>query len=333
MSHNLASAPRQIHFPEEIDELRQSHTQLALQVALLRNEINSSRAIFHSERLAIFKHFQAADERAVARTVHFSRRRAKKVLLSTDAELGKNCFTLCASNSVVQVVLRSTPSECTLHEFQLWAMKLLKDLSVHCYAFPSEYHVKFPNINRCSRLDIVFDTYADLCQALEIDCATRESALYREKKNRRRNSISVRVLGVEKVISTNRRIFLARNPPSRASADRITTLYQASTSWFEDSWECGFSLRSDLASTIHSPSQMPDCVLSPEHSNLFSLSWERMDIGVDQGSSSEIIGGAVRSSFPAVVLRTRLLTSSTRAAFMLPVDGVSLRQRLATPQS
>ncbi len=115
-------------------------------------------------------------------------------------ELGKNCPSVCATNSIVPILLRSPPTDCTLYEFMVLSVKFLQDAAIQCYAHPSEYHLTFPNAARCKRLDIVFKTYADLCQALQIDASTREAGVYREKKNRRRNTISVQVLGVKRNI-------------------------------------------------------------------------------------------------------------------------------------
>ncbi len=336
MPPRIEPAPLHANVADDIQELRKSHSQLADQVGRLTNELRSSQKIFDSDRFAIFKHLQASDEKPLSRLIKFTRYRAKKALLGPGLEFGNQYTSLCASNSVVQIVLRSQASDCTMHEFQLFAMKLLTDRSIRCSAYPSEYHVKFPNFNRCARLEIVFGTFADMCEALEIDALTREAAIYREKKSRKSNTISVQVLGVENVMSTNRRIFLACNAPPQASEEQITTLFQSSTAWFDGGWECGFHLRSDVASGIYSSScspdrrgQSPEISASSKHPNLFSIAWERLE-STGEVSCPENVGGALRSYFPAVVLRTQLLTSSARAAFSTPIDGISLQQRLVT---
>lgn len=129
---------------DEIEQLRRSHAQLAKQVSAMTFELRNAKEVFNSERISIFNHFIAADNSAIYRTRLFSRLRAKNVLLATNAELGKCLPNLCASNSVVQNLLRSPPADCTLHDFQLFASRLLADATIRCRAYPSYYHIKFP---------------------------------------------------------------------------------------------------------------------------------------------------------------------------------------------
>ncbi len=268
------------------------------------------------------------------RTVQFTSLRARKILRGHGSELGKSVSSFYPSNSVVQTLLRSAASDCTLSEFQLFASHLSRNKSIQCHAFPSDYHVQFPSAKNLSHLHVVFQTYADMCQALRIDTATREAAVHRERKNRSRNTISAQVLGVELLTEKDRRIFLGCNAPSRSSSYRMTSLYQESRAWFEGSWECGFCVRSDSASELFQQENDAICDRhSPENSHMFSITWEQIDSSLENFASAENINGTLRSYFPAVVLRTQILTSTVRECFTAPHQGKSLKRLIAMPQN
>ncbi len=90
--------------------------------------------------------------------------------------------------------------------------------------------------------------------------------------------------------------FARCNAPPQLSTPQI----QPSTSWFEGSWECGFSVQSDCASTIYNLSRSQESrslplqsSLNPEDKYIMSISWERIDMGL--GSCAESTAGSIRS--------------------------------------
>ncbi len=318
----------QVNVGEEIVALQQSHAELARKFRLLQSELRNSERFRRNERIAIFNHFQDNDCRAVFRTKLFARLRAVKVLRSAGKELKRKVPALVAANSVVQTALKSPTSDCSLQEFQTLALHLLQDPKIRCVAVPSEYHVRFPHVRHCSKLGLAFETYADLCDALELDAETRESAIYRKRRNSSRSSRclrAVQVLGVHVQRNNSRSVLLGRSYLSESSEDTIPCLHQNTTAWTEGTWEKDFSFLRQSRNAIFGslPPSVAELHSAERERKSFALIWERIEFDGTSFPSLHCIPGSLRSCFPAVVIRTRILTESTRAIFD---SCVSLRQ-------
>ncbi len=346
---------------DELNDLRKSHTNIAHRLHRVEEDIRKSRRLLDAERTAIIAHLQFNDLCSIARTISFSRRRASKLLQNTSTELDRRVLNVTRADSVVPFVLRSLGSDCTLLDFQTLAVKFLSDPSTTCRALPSEYHIRFPNLRFCSRMSIVFETYADLCEALELDITTREAGVYREKGNASRQVRAIQVLGSHMQDSSTRSILLGRSVPTLPAEGTLPTLYQNSLVWSEDpgAWESEFVFRQQpvsdfcasnartaddatrcmanqsVPSTNESFYSIPRLKRARKRSNTprqFALLWERFENTDNCALTPNAVVGAVYSIFPAVVVRTSILLRSTSNIFKGRGIDVDLTALLTTPR-
>ncbi len=136
-------------------------------------------------RFSIFETESArkVDSTTVKRTIMFARLRAIAVLHSASPELVKRPSSLSSSNTVVQSMLRSCPTDCSLREFLLLALRIQRQQSLRSSNVPSDYSVLFPSAQNSCRLSICFEFYRDICEALQIDAHQSAVGVYREKRD------------------------------------------------------------------------------------------------------------------------------------------------------
>ncbi len=332
-----------------IADLQASHAALEAQVSQLQVAFNVL-----DQRLAAFSTtmLNQGDEACMKRTALFARMRALLVLLNGSKELTSRPRSISESNSVVQVVLKSSPTDCTLQEFQLLAKHIEQMPSVRSKNFPSDYSVKFPSPSSTTRLHICFETYKDVCAALSFDAHQTASYVYREKCDISRNLRAIQVLGVDMRINDDRKILLGRSFPSRMYMDPIPYLHQNRAVWREGSWEAGFKFCVEGLSVEEWPREMrraegrarnthnrrgsegrvrnmTDLNSAPLEPLQFSISWERASGISSDNSSTRTVPGHLRSCFPAVILRSRQLILSTRTLFETPYKSHSLSHIVA----
>ncbi len=162
---------------------------------------------------------------------------------------------------------------------------------------------------------MLFDSFAGLCDALDVPGNVRERAVYKEKTDAGRNIRCVQVVSVQVVGANDRKIFIGKSCDFRKiwPQNAVTVLRQSSMEWSEGTWENGFEFisenfteRQDLSGAAHSKSG-------------FVLTWEpSTDMYIPRDASPESIAGSLRVSFPAVVVRTRILTNSIHQIFFEP---------------
>ncbi len=354
MAQNQAGNRRRSeNVQEELEELRRSHAALACRVARLSDQMQAARTSFSFERISFFREKASFEARVLERALSFARAAFLRVILGGNADMNRSYPSLCAANSVKQVLLKSSPTDCTLLEFNLMVTEFLKRDNVKCDVFPSTYYALFMNSEHASHFEIAFETFFDLCEALKVDVVARESGLYREGCNRQRQVRAIQILGVDFVTETSRqrkerRILIGRSmPTSRAgsSSNLVPLLFQGTTAWSEGLPEDGFVFRQESLDSFvtnaslnsedrrHIPSRMSDVNMPDTKVRKFSLIWERMNQGAhEMGAESERVLGRLRCFIPAVILRSSKLTQTVQTIFSTRVNGRYLKQIVVSPQ-
>lgn len=315
----------------ELKALRDSHFALDQQLKELKEQTRGILGHLETERMDIFNHLRSEDDQCISRTIMFAQIRATKLLQGHGTEVGRKVEGVIQANSVVPVLLRSPSADCTLSDFQTLALHLLNAPAARCFAVPSEFHIKFPNLRNCSRLQVVFHNYADMCDAMQLDMSTREQAVYREKRNTAKHLQASQVIGSHVIRSSTRSIMIGCSHPTAQGTGSVPTLFQDSISWEDPTWECGLKFRNEPCSAF---SGLPQNASRVDHQQQFSLIWERLQDFGGHIRRSYSIPGSLRSVFPAVVLRTDILTMSARGIFqnhVSSVTGVALKTMVATP--
>ncbi len=327
----------------QISQLRESHASLLTQFNKLEKDVRSTRKIA-LETEAIVRGPSSFVERTIRRSILFANMTAQKALTSTHPEISRSYNILCPANSVRQIYLHSKPSDCTLSEFRIMASHFLNQEDIKCRIFPSAYSALFSSSSQDSCFQIVFESFCDLCQALQLSSNIRSAGVYKERKSTARDFRCVQIFGVDLVspdreipLSSSteevrrgpeRKILLARSmpPPGTLDLTHVHVLHQPCTTWMDNSWEEGFR---------HVQEELLDLSAFKSRSSFtksFRIQWERSrDSPFPTDSSAELIPGSLKSYFPAVVLRTRLLTRSVQNIFRTPGNGNSLRHNLCTP--
>lgn len=319
---------------EQINDIRRAQLSLSQRVTELREEFStSSRLLLSASHIASAAE-KMKNEGTLQRLLLFASPNPRKVLSRSYPDFSRSVPNPCPGNTVVQVVLRSKASDCTLHEFQVLLNACSDNSRIRCSVYPSEFHAKFPDPSSSARFDIGFDTYSGICEALGINARLREQGLYREKKNSARKLNSVQVAGVATNDTRTRRVLLGRSMPTRTVQSSAHTLFQASLAWNESTWETGFVHRfENLNLEISRPQQsrFSDINMPPPDSRVFRITWERNPGAFDSpGIQSDMVAGSLRSNFPAVIIRSRILTESARSILMSRIDGFLLKQIIAS---
>lgn len=290
------------------------------------------------------------ETKSFERTIMFARMNAKAMLISNSTELNRRYASICPSNAVRQILLKSKSSDCTLQEFQLVASKLQGNPAIACSIHPSEFYVQFPSSAQAARFEIFFDSFADFCAALRICVHDREAGVLRTKKTRGTRAKNVQVLGVEvlnnlETGTKERRVVLAQSIRTFAARAKIPVLLQRSTAWSDGSCKYGFSLSPESSSELNAHVQTAvqshnatdarstDLDKIPAERRFFALTWERSSGPISKSVTiyPEHVPGVLRSFLPAVVLRGNVLTSSTEDIFRTRLNGMLLKQVLVSP--
>lgn len=234
--------PRQEHYsPQDqicqIGDLQRSHLALSSRITDLATDV----ARFN-HRLSHFTEARhAVQHQSIQRTVLFARSRAVSALQAGSSEFLRRPTSLCQAETIVQVAIESKETDCTLQEFAALATVLSSHPSVHCTLYPSPYHVQFPSARHTSRLSILFNTYSDICNALQMDAYESEEPLYREKNTHGRELRAIQVLGVELKQIQMRRVLLGHSYPSFPTTAPAAVLHQQSPKWIDRAWDKGYS--------------------------------------------------------------------------------------------
>ncbi len=297
-----------------LSELQQSHASLSLRVADLAECLRSTQ-----EKLSVSTdQSRSALSASAERSLLFARLRAVTALRSASKELARRHSSLCAANTFVQTQITSKPSDCTMQEFTHLVTFLTTNQSISCSVSPSPYYALFPGITRTTRLDSTFPTYKDIRAALKIDVPMRESAVYQNRRAMNRDVRAIQVLSVEMSTSNHRRILLGGNFRAKERSDQA--------------WESAFAFKYEPVPSSKSASPIPATTgsrLTRTTTDLnstlfdlqFSMTWERIISTTDIGYTADMIPGKLYCTFPAIVLRSRLLTDSTSKIFCTRVNG------------
>ncbi len=163
--------------PHAIQDLQASLAALHRRVEQLSDEVATARSIADAARSSMRTSIHDFNAASVRSTRGFLRRVASKTLEAGSIELGRIPTSPCAADSVKQILLKSSSSDCTLRNFQLLAKYLTTISCLKFEVFPSDYHVAFPAVERAKRFEIVFRSYFDICKALCIDAQKAEEGL------------------------------------------------------------------------------------------------------------------------------------------------------------
>ncbi len=332
----------------DIYDLLQSHSMLYRRFEQMKEEVECMRraltSLGHCE-------VQSEPSRAYApyalrRITMFACRSAVQTLLGPNKELSEVPPHLCAATSVRQVMHKSKAVDSSLFEFRAFARACYLNSDIDCAFYPSDYHVLHLLAVRTNQLQIVFPSYADFCTALDIDVPTRQAGLLRKQTDRRKAVRAIQVVGFDVVkqgdTTPERRIFPAISVPSNleyASAHAHICLYQHNATWSDNSWESGFVRRMDAppadfvreVQRVSPPAAASEITIAGSDFPVFSVVWKKhVHIPFRNGASDEYCIGSLRLTIPAVIIRGRLLTTTTQDAFKTPVDGKLLSSMLVS---
>ncbi len=248
---NDSNLPSELHIAQneycmELQDLRESHSTLMAQVSALASEVRRTRKMA-LETDYIVRGPSSIKERTLRRNILFARIAAMKALGGANLELSRHYPLLCPGNSIRQIVLKSKSADCSLYDFRVIASHLSRDSNIQCEIKPSKFHALSCSTTNSDSFEIMFDTFADICEALRIPLDHRIQALYRKRKSHSGEIHCVQVLGIEtltdsKSLSSSvnedgqrdlpqRRILLARSIPSPRdqSTSQISVLHQHCT--------------------------------------------------------------------------------------------------------
>ncbi len=104
------------------------------------------------------------------------------------------------------------------------------------------------------------------------------------------------------------------------------------------SWDSAFTFQScNIEDSLNSlrerdtEQRSTDSKTIPIDGRIFSLRWERADgVPLTEKNPANVLG-LLRSYFPAVIVRTRLLTSSVKTIFCTRYDGRILKEIILAP--
>ncbi len=118
-----------------------------------------------------------------------------------------------------------------------------------------------------------------------------------------------------------RRILLAVGIPQHYTSKTCNCFVQVNTNWSDDSWEEGFQYETDdlqknapQALSV-SEERMSDCNRQCTEKRVFSVSWDRDSTASTgaQYAAADTILGHLRTSIPALVVRSGCLNLQTQA--------------------
>lgn len=143
-----------------------------------------------------------------------------------------------------------------------------------------------------------------------------------------------------------RRIILGRSDPAVFNNGQAHVLHQRTMSWNDSTCDVGFTHRqedlssiAELTTTAHPyvrecSRRTSDINRPPSQESVFRITWIR---NADSSSYAHVpaeeVSGSIRTFFPAVVFRPRLLTSSAQTIFSTPIRNQFLKQLLVSPAS
>ncbi len=304
----------------DIQELQRSHADMSVTLLRLAHRLDLMEGRMVDSRM---RNCDAKNSEAVQRCILFARHRALAILRSGGSEVKRRPSGVCAANSVVQIVLKSQVSDCTLRDFSLLVAHIRREPSISCRISPSDYHAIHPSPASTSRLEIHFDSYKDICEALQMKYPDRNAGVYKKAYDNSRALRAIQVLGVHILTEEDRTIVLGRS--MNAGNGQVAILHQNRPTWRENSWESDFTFRLTTLSNGSLPhtgtSPLPSSPIGTESNtvstrkNQFAIVWETLRRVSDPDQRPEEMLGILRSYFPAVVFRTRLLTKSVQTIF------------------
>ncbi len=284
------------------------------------------------------------------RLLLFATHNARKVLRAAHQFLPYAAKSLRPGNTFKQGMMRSKASDCTLADFRLLLRSLLRNSSIRCKAYPSEFYAMETDPGQCQSLEIVFEAYADICNALGISADVCQAGVYRELRQSRQVA-AVQVTGVIRLgegqgSERARLLLLGRSTPSMPNDDKVHVLYQNDTAWSENAWESELTYRtitlrniveSTTSPTPTSDDEKPrksDLNLPPVQRFCYRISWQRNpDAHRYPAVPANLVSGTIRSQFPVVILGTKILLDSVTKIFTSRKNGELLTDILVNENS
>ncbi len=347
-----AGKPTEADVMTEIRRMQAAHSVLARRMDTLAESLTSTSRLSMTLSASVVTANSTAAAKTKSTLLVFARRNATNALRDGHAEFSRNIplSELCPGNSATQVVLKSKSSDATLADFRVLTAALTRSTSFNCESFPSDFYVMSLNAGACERVDLLFESYFDICEALCIPPDVREAGVYKEKYNPARQLRSVQVMGVDALEhgsspSRARRILLGRSDPSAYSEGKVHVLYQRTMSWSDNSCDAGFEHREDELCNIAqtTTTSQPYARQSARRTSninrapgrtVFRLTWTRhKDSPCYAHVPAAEVSGSICSFFPAVVMSPRVLTTSAQTIFATPIRNQYLKQLLVSRET
>ncbi len=301
---------------EEFEAMKQSHAALLRRVDELEEKFSEISSSLLTEKAMNERRKNSETSRIVRRILLFATRSADKILSFGHPAFGHAPTALCPGNTMCQVVLRSAEAQCTLHDFRILTRFFLQLPSIDCRVIPSDFHVQEASPARLPEIDIRFPTFAALCEALDLKASLRVDGFYRQRRNWSREVRAAQVMGVIQSGASSegeafRKVMLGRSRTNSSPGEEVHFLLQRTGEWAEGSYVHGFSLESESNANFLEP-EGPSTEPYPLY---YRIKWERCPgVKVKDDSIDELVPGAIRSYFPAVILRSNILISTAAAA-------------------
>lgn len=316
----------------EVKQLQASHVALALKVAALEAKITCTHQLAQETDL-IVRGPSSLSERLLQRTLLFTNIAAVKALQACHTEICRNYSFVCAANSIRQISLRSKTSDCSLYDIRLLVSHFMRQEQLRCTIAPSAFYALLSSSSHPRNIEITFETFADVCDALQISADDREAGVYRERKvncNSGRVLRCVQVLGIDTSLrpghkneGTERKILLARSMISAhdSTQKNVHILHQPSTKWsdLDGTWEEGFQLKVEPESALRifgtaeenrhavdaetelprtNPNRRRQSAFVTNANKAFVLQWERCEQSPHaRDADSHLVPGALRVCF------------------------------------
>ncbi len=165
--------------------MKAAHMALAKRIDALTESVTSTTRLAMTLSASATMANSTAAMKTKARLLLFARRNATQALRAGHVEFSRNVSPsqICPRNSALQVLIKSKASDATLADFRVLTAALTKSTSFHCEAFPSDFYAMSVDTAVCERIDLLFESYFDLCEALCIPADIREDGVYKEKYN------------------------------------------------------------------------------------------------------------------------------------------------------
>ncbi len=161
---------------KELKVLQRAKAPTSRTFDTLRDELESVRELFQATETFACTLLRSRPS-YVQNISQFVRRRTVQALKSRHQEVGQRPNTFCPGNSVLQVLLTTKPTDCTLCVIRALVHEVHGMRRVHSEIDLCVYLAMNSLQEKYSRMSIIFDSYRDLCEALQIETLPRATLI------------------------------------------------------------------------------------------------------------------------------------------------------------